>query len=196
MSYEREYKTNSNSKVSEPGLQSNSSVQLWSEGQASHYDQESRWKLSGKNDDMFTVQNHRSYHWKAEGGARIRSDTDYKLRKDSAMIYLQSFQMPTRVDEENYFANPLNFKAKRTCYTTKYPFDLFRYRELPEFYFTDITIFINEQIDFSGKKDWEISNCNHFWGEDVSEWGMKGRTWILYFCTFLSIFSILLCAGK
>ena len=57
------------------------------------------------------------------------------------MIYLQSFQMPTRDDEENYFANPLNLKAKRTCYTTKYPFDLFRYRELPEFYFTDITIF-------------------------------------------------------
>ena len=57
------------------------------------------------------------------------------------MIYLQSFQMPTRSDEENYFANPGNFKAKRTCYTTKYPFDLFRYRELPEFYFTDITIF-------------------------------------------------------
>ena len=57
------------------------------------------------------------------------------------MVYLQSFQMPTRWDEENYFTNPGNFKAKRTCYTTKYPFDLFRYRELPEFYFTDITIF-------------------------------------------------------
>lgn len=57
------------------------------------------------------------------------------------MVYLQSFQMPTRVDEENFFSSPGNFKAKRTCYTTKYPFDLFRYRELPEFYFTDITIF-------------------------------------------------------
>ena len=57
------------------------------------------------------------------------------------MIYLQSFRMPTRNDEENYFATPGNFKAKRTCYTTKYPFDLFRYRELPEFYFNDITIF-------------------------------------------------------
>lgn len=57
------------------------------------------------------------------------------------MIYLQSFQMPTRADEENYFASPTNFKAKRTCYTTNYPFGLFRYRELPEFYFTDITIF-------------------------------------------------------
>ena len=34
------------------------------------------------------------------------------------MIYLQSFQMPTRSDEENYFANPGNFKAKssgRVC---------------------------------------------------------------------------------
>lgn len=49
--------------------------------------------------------------------------------------------MPTRDDEENYFASPTNFKAQRTCYTTNYPFGLFRYRELPEFYFTDITIF-------------------------------------------------------
>ena len=57
------------------------------------------------------------------------------------MIYLQSFQMPTRNDEEKYFANPGNFKAKRTCYSTQYPFGLFRYRDLPEFYFTDITIF-------------------------------------------------------
>ena len=57
------------------------------------------------------------------------------------MIFLQSFRLPTREDEENYFAAPGNFKAKQTCYSTKYPFDLFRYRELPEFYFTDITIF-------------------------------------------------------
>ena len=49
--------------------------------------------------------------------------------------------MATRDDEENYFNDPANFKAKRTCYTTKYPFGLFRYRELPEFYFSDITIF-------------------------------------------------------
>lgn len=57
------------------------------------------------------------------------------------MIYLQSFQMPSREDEENYFADTTNFKVKRTCYTTTYPFGLFRYRELPEFYFTDISIF-------------------------------------------------------
>ena len=49
--------------------------------------------------------------------------------------------MPTRNDEENYFANPGNFKVKRTCYSNQYPFGLFRYRDLPEFYFTDITIF-------------------------------------------------------
>ena len=57
------------------------------------------------------------------------------------MIYLQSFQMPTKEDEENYFFDPSNMKVKRTAYTTKYPFGLFRYRELPEFYFNDITIF-------------------------------------------------------
>lgn len=49
--------------------------------------------------------------------------------------------MATREDEENFFNDPTNYKVKRTCYTTKYPFGLFRYRELPEFYFSDITIF-------------------------------------------------------
>ena len=49
--------------------------------------------------------------------------------------------MPTEEDEVRFFMNPNNFKAKKTCYTTKYPFGLFRYRELPEFYFSDITVF-------------------------------------------------------
>ena len=57
------------------------------------------------------------------------------------MIYLKSFKMLTRDDEENYFIYPTNPKVNQTCYTTKYPFGLFRYRELPEFYFNDITIF-------------------------------------------------------
>ena len=52
--------------------------------------------------------------------------------------------MPTRNDEEKYFSNPYNQKIRRTCYTTKYPFGLFRYRELPEFYFNDITIFCGD----------------------------------------------------
>ena len=60
------------------------------------------------------------------------------------MIYLQSFTMPTRHDEEKYFVAPENFKAKMTCYASKYPFDLFRYRELPEFDFSDITIFCGD----------------------------------------------------
>ena len=55
------------------------------------------------------------------------------------MIYLQAFTLPTREAEENFFSNSL--KARRTCYTTNYPFGLFRYREMPEFYFSDITIF-------------------------------------------------------
>jgi len=57
------------------------------------------------------------------------------------MIYLQSFRLPSKADEENYFTDPGNFRAKRTCYTTKYPFDLFRYREFPTLYFSDITVF-------------------------------------------------------
>jgi len=51
------------------------------------------------------------------------------------MIYLMNFQMPTREDEENYFSDKDNIKVKKTCYTTYYPFQLFQYRELPEFFF-------------------------------------------------------------
>lgn len=56
------------------------------------------------------------------------------------MIYLSSFSFPSREQEEDFFFgyNPKNF---RTCYTTKYPFGLFRDRALPEeFIFEDITI--------------------------------------------------------
>ena len=35
-------------------------------------------------------------------------------------------------------------KAKKTCYDSKYPFLLFKDRELPEFYFDDITIFYGD----------------------------------------------------
>ena len=51
------------------------------------------------------------------------------------MIYLSSFQMPTKEAEENYFLGLRGPKANRTCYTTQYPFLLFRNRELPEFFF-------------------------------------------------------------
>ena len=56
------------------------------------------------------------------------------------MIYLQSFTMPTEEQEVNYFSfsNP---KPHMTCYDSRYPFGLFKYRELPEFYFDDITVF-------------------------------------------------------
>ncbi len=55
------------------------------------------------------------------------------------MVYLQSFTFPTKDQEHNFLM--FDIKAKRTCYDSKYPFGLFLYRELPEFYFNDITIF-------------------------------------------------------
>ena len=55
------------------------------------------------------------------------------------MVYLQSFTMPSASDEEDFFMNSL--KAKKTCYDSKYPFGIFRYRELPELFFDDITVF-------------------------------------------------------
>ena len=57
------------------------------------------------------------------------------------MIYLKSFHLPSRDEDENFFFSfsPKNF---RTCYTTRYPFGFFRERELPHnFEFRDITIF-------------------------------------------------------
>lgn len=60
------------------------------------------------------------------------------------MVYLSSFSFPTRADEDRFFdSSKPGYKNKnfRTVYTTKYPFDLFRDRELPVFEFKDITIF-------------------------------------------------------
>lgn len=57
------------------------------------------------------------------------------------MIYLSTFNLPSPEQEENYFFT-FNPKNARTCYTTKYPFGLFRYRDMPEeFALDDITIF-------------------------------------------------------
>lgn len=56
------------------------------------------------------------------------------------MIYLSSFRLPTQSQEEDFFfaRTPKNM---RTCYTTKYPFGMFRDRGMPEdFVFEDITI--------------------------------------------------------
>ena len=47
--------------------------------------------------------------------------------------------MPSGEAEAYFFST--NPKARRTCYTTTYPFGTFTYRQLPEFSFNDITIF-------------------------------------------------------
>lgn len=56
------------------------------------------------------------------------------------MIYLKSFHMPTREAEAQYFSPLSNPKIRRTCYTTKYPFLVFRNRDLPDWQFSDVTI--------------------------------------------------------
>ena len=56
------------------------------------------------------------------------------------MLYLKEFSMLSRGDEESFFSDLNNIKARRTCYTTKYPFGIFRYRELPTFEFEPVTI--------------------------------------------------------
>ena len=53
------------------------------------------------------------------------------------MVYLERFKLPKREDEESYF-----FQQKRnlSAYDSKYPFHVFRYRNLPELEFDTITI--------------------------------------------------------
>lgn len=63
------------------------------------------------------------------------------------MVFLKSFHMLTREEDEDFFdVNSPTFKTKnhRTVYTTRYPFGLFRDRELPNFEFSDITIFCGD----------------------------------------------------
>lgn len=52
------------------------------------------------------------------------------------MVYLESFKVPKRQNEEAYF-----FRFHETCYTDFYPFGVFRNRKLPQFIFEPITIF-------------------------------------------------------
>lgn len=57
------------------------------------------------------------------------------------MIYLSTFHLPSRDEDESYFFTPGNAKNYRNIYTTKYPFMMFRDRGLPdELEFNDITI--------------------------------------------------------
>ncbi len=55
------------------------------------------------------------------------------------MVYLQSFSLPAEDAEHEFFMH--SEKSRRTCYDSKYPFGLFRYREFPELFFDDITVF-------------------------------------------------------
>ena len=55
------------------------------------------------------------------------------------MVYLQSFTIPTEDEELEFFK--YDKRAQKTCYDSHYPFGLFRYREIPELYFEDVTVF-------------------------------------------------------
>lgn len=63
------------------------------------------------------------------------------------MIYLQSFHMLSKKEDEDFFnAKSSSFKTKnyRSIYTSHYPFVMFRERGLPDFSFDDITIFYGD----------------------------------------------------
>ena len=60
------------------------------------------------------------------------------------MIFLQSFHMLSRKEDEDFFnTQSPTFKEKTqgTYYSTYYPFVMFRERNLPDFEFSDITVF-------------------------------------------------------
>ena len=52
------------------------------------------------------------------------------------MLYLEHFRLPDQNQEDGFLTS-----IKRTCYPTKYPFHIFRYRRMPELEFAPITIF-------------------------------------------------------
>ena len=52
------------------------------------------------------------------------------------MLYLQRFRLPNQSQEDGFLSD-----IRRTCYPTKYPFHIFRYRRMPELEFEPITIF-------------------------------------------------------
>ena len=64
------------------------------------------------------------------------------------MIYLQSFHIPSRKEDEDFFdprKNPKQGKANMTVHSSVYPFVLFRMKGMPDqFEFRDITIFCGD----------------------------------------------------
>lgn len=52
------------------------------------------------------------------------------------MVYLKSFTISNREQEEMFLDS-----IKETCYTTRYPFNVFRYRNVPQLEFEPLTIF-------------------------------------------------------
>lgn len=58
------------------------------------------------------------------------------------MLYLKRFAALSRKEEEDFlWNNAREAPWTRRNYTTRYPFNVFRYRELPEFEFAPLTIF-------------------------------------------------------
>ena len=46
------------------------------------------------------------------------------------MVYLERFALPTQGQEDAFLG-----EIKRTCYDSRYPFNVFRYRRMPELEF-------------------------------------------------------------
>ena len=57
------------------------------------------------------------------------------------MLYLEQFQLPDQGKEDGFLSNYRDPRMQRTCYASKYPFHIFRYRKVPMLELEPITIF-------------------------------------------------------
>lgn len=57
-------------------------------------------------------------------------------RRSIKMVYLKNFTILSREQEERILDS-----IRETCYTTRYPFNIFRYRDVPQLEFEPLTIF-------------------------------------------------------
>lgn len=90
------------------------------------------------------------------------------------MVYLERFSLPDQEAEDGFLS-----EIRRTCYSTKYPFHVFRYRNVPEFRFSPITILyggngsgkstiLNVIAEKLGLQRKTVYNRSHFFEDYVS----------------------------
>lgn len=103
------------------------------------------------------------------------------------MLYLERFVLPDQNREDDFLSNVRDPRMLRTCYPTKYPFHIFRYRQVPELEFAPITIFcggngcgkstlLNVIAEYLHLKRTAVYNRSPFFEDYVSLCSHRGST--------------------